>query len=261
MCACVCVHGMYTRPIIKKTTQEYRRWQEREGPDSKIVSRIIDQAALTQLPKGFAEIVPWNCDYFMHTSEQSISRVLRFQRKTLSVQTSFTQGNEDAKHGHIYTNQKKINAMCVLGINMALSLNRTSVSMKREKKSPFAQAAVLQILKLWTYGVCNTSRMVLWATTVTRSTTLTSGDPYHKDGERTKLMTTQSPRCIRHPCALRAPSGSIFSSWRKYCPKTTIAFMMHCLMETGYWTQELRQFWFQGRHPWASKEHVQQSKE
>ena len=97
----------------------------------------------------------------MHTSEQSISRVLRFQRKTPIVQTSFTQGNEDAKHGHIYTNQKKINAMCVLGINMALSLNRTSVSMKREKKSPFAQAAVLQILKLWTYGVCNTSQMVL----------------------------------------------------------------------------------------------------
>ena len=51
--------------------------------------------------------------------------------------------------------------MCVLGINMALSLNRTSGSMKREKKSPFAQAAVLEILKLWTYGVCNTSRMVL----------------------------------------------------------------------------------------------------
>ena len=151
--------------------------------------------------------------------------------------------------------------MCVLGINMALSLNRTSVSMKREKKSPFAQAAVLQILKLWTYGVCNTSQMVLWATTVTRSTTLTSGDPYHKDGERTKLMTTRSPRCTRHPCVSRAPSGSIFSSWRKYCPKTTITFMMHCLMETGYWTQEPRQLWFQGRHPWASKEHAQQSKE
>ena len=43
---------------------------------------------------------------------------------------------------------------------MALSLNRTSGSMTREKKSPFAQAAVLDILKLWTYGVCNTSRMV-----------------------------------------------------------------------------------------------------
>ena len=254
--ACVCVHGMYTRPIVKKTPQEYRRWEEREGPDSKTVSRIIDQAALTLLPKGFAEIVPWNCDYFTHTSEQSVSRVLRFQRKTPSVQTSFTQEN-DAKHCHIQT-KKKINAMCVLDINMALSLNRTSRSMKREKKSPFAQAAVLEILKLWTYGVCNTSRMVLWAT---RSTTLTSGNPYHKDEERTKLMTTQSPRCTRHQCASRAPSGSIFSSWRKYCPKTTITFMMHCLMETGYWTQEPRQFWFQGRHPWASKEHAQQSKE
>ena len=110
----------------------------------------------------------------------------------------------------------------------------------------------------WTYGVCNTSRMVWWATI---STALTSGDPYHKDGERTKLTTTRSPRCTRHPCASRAPNGSIFSSWRKYCPKTTITYMMHCLMETGYWTQEPRQFWFQGRQPWTSKEHAQQSKD
>ena len=100
----------------------------------------------------------------------------------------------------------------------------------------------------------NTTRMVRWAT---RSTTLTSGDPYHTDGERTKLMKTRSPRCTRHPCASRAPSGSIFSSWRKYCPKTTITFMMHCLMETRYWTQEPRQLWFQGRHHWTSKEHAQ----
>ena len=67
--------------------------------------------------------------------------------------------------------------------------------------------------------------------------------------------------CTRHPCTSRAPSGSIFSSWRKYCPKTTITFMMHCLMEIGCWTQELCQFWFQGRHPWTSKEHAQQSKD
>ena len=45
--------------------------------------------------------------------------------------------------------------------------------------------------------------------------TLTSGDTYHKGGEGIKLMTTQSPRCMRHPCASRAESGSIFSSWRK----------------------------------------------
>ena len=65
---------------------------------------------------------------------------------------------------------------------------------------------------------------------------------------------------ITSPMRITSPSGSIFSSWRKYCPKTTITFMMHCLMETGYWKQELRQFWFQGRHPWTSKEHAQQSK-
>ena len=122
------------KSLVKKTTQEYRRWQEREGPDSKIVSRIIDQAALTLLPKGFAETVPWNCDYFTHTSVQSVSRVLRFQRKTPSVQTSSTQGNEDAKHCHIQT-PKKISAVCVLDINMVLCPNRTSGSMKREKKS------------------------------------------------------------------------------------------------------------------------------
>ena len=28
-----------------------------------------------------------------------------------------------------------------------------------------------------------------------------------------------------------------------------------------YWTQELCQFWFQGKHPWTSKEHAQQSKD
>ena len=65
---------------------------------------------------------------------QSISRVLRFQRKTPSVQASFTQGNEDAKHCHIQP-PKKISAVCVLDINMALSPNSTSGSMKREKKS------------------------------------------------------------------------------------------------------------------------------
>ena len=101
------------KPLVKKTTQEYRRWQEREGPDSKRVSRVIGQAALTLLPKGFAETAPWNCDYFTHTSEQSVSRVLRFQMKTPSVQASFTQGNEDAKHCHIQT-RKKISAVCVL---------------------------------------------------------------------------------------------------------------------------------------------------
>ena len=134
------VHGNWHthEPLVNKTTQEYRCWQksEREGPDSKSF-RITSQAALTVtlLPKGFTETVPWNCDYFTHTSEQSVSRVLWFQRKTLSVQTSFTQGN-DAKHCHIYyTNQKKISVMCVLDINMALSLKRTSRSMKREKKS------------------------------------------------------------------------------------------------------------------------------
>ena len=45
-------------PRQEKTTQEYRRLQEREGPDSKRVFRIIDQAALRLLPKGFAETVP-----------------------------------------------------------------------------------------------------------------------------------------------------------------------------------------------------------
>ena len=43
------VHGMHTRNIGA---------DKREGPDSKRVSRIIDQAALTLLPKGFAETVP-----------------------------------------------------------------------------------------------------------------------------------------------------------------------------------------------------------
>ena len=28
----------------------------------------------------------------------------------------------------------------------------------------------------------------------------------HADGERTKLMTTRSPRCTRHPCVSRAPN-------------------------------------------------------
>ena len=104
---------------------------------------------------------------------------------------------------------------------------------RKDSHKLYLETVILQA-PIWTYGICNTSRMVRWAT---RSTTLTSGDPYHKDRERTKLMTT------------RAPSGSIFSSWRKYCPKTTITIMMYCFMETGYWTQELCQFWFQGVLP------------
>ena len=33
-------------------------------------------------------------------------------------------------------------------------------SSKQNFQAAFAQAAVLKILKLWTYGVCNTSRIV-----------------------------------------------------------------------------------------------------
>ena len=44
---------------------------------------------------------------------QSVSRVLRFQRKTPSVQTSFTQGNEDAKHCHIQPPLKDQHNMCL----------------------------------------------------------------------------------------------------------------------------------------------------
>ena len=36
--------------------------------------------------------------------------------------------------------------------------------------------------------------------------------PLTKTEKEKKLMTTQSPRCTRYPCASRAPSGSIFSS-------------------------------------------------
>ena len=105
------VHGIHTTPLSRKQHRLQALTREREGPDSKKVSRIIGQAALTLLPKGFAESVPWNCDYFTHTSVQSVSRVLRFQRKTPSVQTSFTQGNEDAKHCHEQT--KNRSAQCV----------------------------------------------------------------------------------------------------------------------------------------------------
>ena len=72
---------------------------------------------------------------------QSVSRVLRFQRKTPSVQTSLTQENEDAKHCYIPKHKKqnkqtnKISAICVLDINMVLSPNRTLGSMKRKNKS------------------------------------------------------------------------------------------------------------------------------
>ena len=95
---------------------------------------VLKSVRVHGMPKGFAETVPWNCDYFTHTYEQSVSRVLRFQRKTLCFQTSFTQGNEDAKHCHIQP-PKKISTVCVLDINMALSPNRTSGNMKREQKS------------------------------------------------------------------------------------------------------------------------------
>ena len=65
------------KPLFKKTTQEHRRWQEsdREGPNSRRVSRITGQDALTLLPKGFAQTIPWNCDYFRHTSEPTVSAI------------------------------------------------------------------------------------------------------------------------------------------------------------------------------------------
>ena len=94
--------------------------------------------SLAKLPSHYCRKdslkLPWNCDYFTHTSDQSVSRILRFQRKSPSVQTSFTRGNEDAKHCHIQP-PKKISAICVLDIKMALSPNRTSGIIKREKKS------------------------------------------------------------------------------------------------------------------------------
>ena len=65
---------------------------------------------------------------------QSVSRVLRFQRKTPSVQKMFYSRKGRCKTLP-YTNQKNVSAMCVLDINMGLSPNRTSGSMKREKKS------------------------------------------------------------------------------------------------------------------------------
>ena len=108
-------------PRQEKTTQEYRRLQEREGPDSKRVSRIIDQAALTLLPKGFAETVPRT----MITSRTHLCKVFQ--------EYCDPKGNEDAKHCYIQT-PKKI-AVCVLDINMVLCPNRTSGSIKREKKS------------------------------------------------------------------------------------------------------------------------------
>ena len=76
------VHGMHTSPSSRKQTNRNTGADKREKVLTARVSRIIDQAALTLLPKGFAETVPWNYDYFTHTSDQSVSRVLRFQRKT-----------------------------------------------------------------------------------------------------------------------------------------------------------------------------------
>ena len=109
------VHGIHASPSSRKQHRLQALTREREGPDSKKVSRIIGQAALTLLPKGFAETVPWNFDYFTHTSVQSVSRVLRFQRKTPSVQTNFTQVNEDAKHCHIQTKKKEDQRSVCLG--------------------------------------------------------------------------------------------------------------------------------------------------
>ena len=95
--ASVRVHGMHTSPSSRK---QHRN----TGADKR--GKVLIAREFLKLPKGFAETVPWNCDYFKHTSEQSVSRVLQFQRKTLSVQTSFTQGNEDAKHCHIIQTKK-----------------------------------------------------------------------------------------------------------------------------------------------------------
>ena len=163
------------KPLVKKTTQEYRRWQEldREGPDSKRVSRITGQDALTLLPKGFTQTVPWNCDYFRHIPEPTVSA-----------------------------------------------------------KPP-----------RW---FCELQDQLHWpvATPTTKTEKEQSWWHHHQDVQGTHA---------HHEHQVAAPSEAEEST----AQRLPSLLWMHCLMQTGYWTQELCQSWF----PWTSKEHAQQSKD
>ena len=121
----------------------------------------------------------------------------------------------------------------------------------------FVQAVVLEILKLWTYGVCNTSRMVRWTA---RSTTVTSGDPTTKT-EKEQSWWQYDHQMYKAPMRIMSTKWYHLQQLKKVLPKDYHHFMMHCLMETGDWTQERGQFLFQGRHPCTSNEHAQQSKD
>ena len=96
--------------------------------DSKRVSRIIVQAALTLLPKGFAETVIASRTHLNKAfQEYSDSKgKLRVSRQVLLKEMKM-------QHIAIYKPKKDQRNVC-LG-HMALSPNRTSGSMKREKKS------------------------------------------------------------------------------------------------------------------------------
>ena len=127
------VHGMHTSPLSRKNNNNKNNNNKKRrntGADKREKVLIARECleSLTKLPSHYCQKdslkLPWNCDYFMHTYDQSVSRVLQFQRKSPSVQTSFTRGNEDGKHCYIQT-PKKISTICVLDINVALSPNRT----------------------------------------------------------------------------------------------------------------------------------------
>ena len=106
------VHGMHTSPSSRK--------QDRNtGADKRekvLIAREFLES-LAKLPSHYcrkgSQKLYLETGITSRTHLNSVSRVLRFQRKTPSVQTSFTQGNEDAKHCHaLYTNQKR-SVQCV----------------------------------------------------------------------------------------------------------------------------------------------------
>ena len=122
------------KPLVKKT-QEYRYWLEREKV---LIARELLES-LAKLPSHYCQKDSQKL-YLesVITSRTNLNKVfqeycdsigkLRVSRQVLLKEMKM-------QNIAIYTNQKKISAICVLDINMALSPNSTSGSMKREKKS------------------------------------------------------------------------------------------------------------------------------
>ena len=126
-------HGMHTCPLSRK---QHRNTGTDKREKVLIAREFLE--SLAKLPSHYC----WKDSQKLYletviTSHTHLNKV--FQSTAIPKENSACRDKFYSRKWRCktlpYTNQKKISAMCVLDINTALSPNRTSGSMKREKKS------------------------------------------------------------------------------------------------------------------------------